>query len=104
MLARAARPRVCASTEFFSRKFRKPALGDFRFFRKHPRHVQLCQHIRRQLARIQLSRLGQGHQGVALVIAKFGIGARAHEDGGGIRIRQNGADGGLQGGFDFFMR
>ena len=71
--------------------------GDFHFFAKFG-NVQLGQHVGGELARIQFARLGQRHQRVALVIAKFRIGTGADENGGDIGVRQHGADGGLQGG------
>lgn len=81
----------------------KARAGDIHFL-ANLRDVQFGQHVRGQLARIHFARLGQRHQGVALVIAKFGIGTGAHQYGGDVRIRQNGMDGCVQGEFYFFMR
>jgi hypothetical protein len=61
--------------------------------------VEFGDHVRGELARIEFSRLGQRHQAVRLVIAKFGIaGPDQHARGG--RGRQRRRHGGLQPGLE----
>ena len=59
-------------------------------------NVQFCQHVGGQLARIHFARLGQRHERVGLVIAKFRVGTGTDQNGGDIGVRQDGADGGLE--------
>ena len=72
----------CASAEIFSRKFRKPAPA-ISTFSQNSRNIEFGQHVGGQLARIQLARLGQRHQRVALVIAEFRVGTRTDENAPG---------------------
>ena len=54
---------------------------------------KLGQDIRGELARIHLPRLGDGHQGVRLVIAELRIGTGTDEERSRVGIRKNGGDG-----------
>jgi hypothetical protein len=67
-------------------------------------NVEFGEDVRGELTRVQLSRLGQRHQRVALVIAEFCVRARTNEHDGNVRLRQDRADGGLQAKFDLFVR
>ena len=77
--------------------------GDFNLLADFS-NIQSCQNIGCELTRIQLSRLGQRHQRITLVIAKFRVGTRTDENRREVRLRQNGADGMLQTEFDLFVR
>ena len=57
-----------------------------------------------ELARIALAFLGQGHEGIALVIAKLRVRARPNLHGGQIRLRQQSGHGGAQFFFDAFVQ
>ena len=81
---------VCASAGGLSRKFRKPAPAISTFSHTFA-HVELGEHVGGELARVQLPRLGQRHQRVGLVVAELRVGARADQDGGDVRVRQDGA-------------
>ena len=63
----------------FSRKFKKPAPAISTGSQRSDT-FSFRDHVRGQLARVDLPRFGQGHQSVALVIAKFGVGAGADQD------------------------
>ncbi len=68
------------------------------------RDIQLRHHICSKLARIHFAFLGEGHERIGLIVAKFRIGTRPDENRGDISIRQYALNGGLQGGFNFFVR
>jgi len=76
--------------------------GDFDFLTERG-HVEFRHDIGGELAGIQCSSFSDGNQGIALVIAKFRIRARADEHGADVGVREDGADGGLEGGFDLFV-
>ena len=50
--------------------------------------LQLGNHVGRHLTRVELSGLRQRHQGVALIIAKLRVRARAHQHGRNVSVRQ----------------
>ena len=52
-------------------------------------HVELRERVGRELARVQLALLAQGHERVALVVAELGIGARTDADGSEGSAGQN---------------
>ena len=54
-------------------------------------NVEFGEHVGGQLARIHLPRLGQRHEGVALVIAELRVGAGPDQHGGDVGVRQDGA-------------
>ena len=87
----------------FQPEIQEARAGDFSLFAKF-RNIEFGQHVRGKLARIHFPRLGQRHQRVALVIAKFGIGARTDKNHGGVSFRQNRANGGLKLQFNLFVR
>ena len=91
---RARRHRASARERNFQSEIQEARASDLHFFTNIGK-VELRHDIGGKLARIEFSRFGQGHQSVALVVAKFRI-ARADENGGDIGLRQDGADGGLQ--------
>ena len=64
------------------------------------RHVEFREHVRAELARIQLALLRHGHQRARLVIAKLRIRARADENAAELGVGQNRGDGLLQAGFE----
>src|ERR1039458_7059849 len=86
----------------FQPEIQEACAGDFHFF-ADVGHVQLGERVGGELARIQFPHLGERHQRVALVVAKFWI-ARTNKHDGNIRIRQNFADGGLQLQLNLFVR
>ena len=67
-------------------------------------HVEPGDHVGGELARIHFARLGERHERVALVIAEFGIGTRTDQNHGGVGVRQDRADGGLELQFNLFVR
>ena len=71
--ARGGLAAFAASTEAFSRKFRKPAPAISTFSQTFG-NVELGQHVGGELARIHFPHLGERHQRVALVIAEFRVG------------------------------
>ena len=87
----------------FETEIQEPGTGNLHFFARVGQ-IQFGEHIGGELARIEFPGLGEGHQGVALVITKFGFGTGADENDGDIRIRQNRQNGGLQANLNLFMR
>lgn len=75
-------------------KVQEPGSGDLNLPAKVG-DVEFGDDIFGELARVQFARLGQGHQGVGLVIAEFGVGTGPDENGCGGGVRHNFADGGL---------
>ena len=67
---------------------------DFNFFAQVS-EVEFSQDISGELARIEFALLGERHEGVALVIAEFGV-AGADQHGGDIGVGQHRERGGLE--------
>jgi len=67
-------------------------------------HVEFGNRVGGELARIHFARLGERHERVALVITELGIGTRTDQNHGGVRVRQDRADGGLELQFNLFVR
>jgi hypothetical protein len=110
LAARSGFERLCEGG-IFQPEIQEARAGDFHFF-ANIRNIELRQHIGGELARIHFPGLGERHERIALVIAKFRVGTWADQNGGnGIRlhfisarqVRQNGADGGLQLQLDLFV-
>jgi uncharacterized protein YjhX (UPF0386 family) len=92
----------CGSEHFrLKAKIQKARTGDLDFIAQGG-HVEFGEDIGGELARIEFARLGHGHQGVGLVIAKLRI-TRAHENGSDISVRQHRADSFLESELDLFM-
>ncbi len=53
-----------------------------------------------ELARVEAAGAGEAHEGIALVIAEARVWAGADEDGGGVGVREDGADGLLESGLE----
>ena len=49
--------------------------------------IQFVDHLRRELARVQLIALGQADERVGLVVSKFGLRARSNENARNICVR-----------------
>ena len=86
----------------FQSEIQETGTGDLNLFANFG-NIELGQHVGSELARIQLTLFGERHERVRLIIAEFRI-TRADEHDGGIGIRQNFTDGGLQGKFNLFVR
>ena len=84
-------------------EIKEAGTGDFDFVAPFG-DIEFGEDVGGELARVHFARLGQGHQGVALVIAEFRVGGGADQDGGGVGVGEDGADGLLQADFDLFMR
>jgi hypothetical protein len=78
----------------FQPEIQEARAGDFHFFANFG-NVKLSERVGGELARICFAHLGERHQGVGLVVAKFRI-ARADKHSGDICVRQNLKDGCLE--------
>ena len=87
----------------FEPEIQKARPGDFH--RLAPlAHVQTGGHIRGQLARIELARLGQSHERIGLIIAETRLRAGAHQHPAGVGVRQDGGHRLLQSLFEQFVK